>query len=217
MTTELAKPRFRGRLHQAAFIVSIPAGAILIALGKTGVARALGAIYAVCISALFGVSSAYHRLKWSPKAVQRMRRLDHSTIYLGIAGTYTPISVLALQGAWRWVILSLVWGGALTGIAIKGAWTGRKWADLIGGILYGVLGWIMVIAIPQVVRKAGIAPMVLIMSGGLLYSVGGILFAIRKPNPNPKVFGYHEIWHSFVTAASACHFAAVMALIVAAH
>lgn len=189
---------------------------MLIALGKTGQARALGAIYVVCISALFGVSAAYHRLTWSPKALQRMRRLDHSTIYAGIAGTYTPIAVLGLQGAWRWAMLSAIWGGALLGIVIKLRWLGTKGGDIAGGTLYGVLGWTAAIALPQVIRRGGIAPSVLIVAGGLLYSVGGILFAMRKPDPNPAVFGYHEVWHLFVTAASACHFAAVVTLVVSA-
>ncbi|GAC1413213.1 MAG: hemolysin III family protein [Actinomycetota bacterium] len=204
-------------MHQIAFIASIPAGAMLIAFGKTGAARALGAIYAMSLTAMFGVSAAYHRLNWSPAAIKRMRKLDHSTIYIAIAGTYTPISVLALHGTTRWAFLALAWGGASAGIAIKMGWLGRKWADITGGILYGVLGWLAVFALPQLARTAGLTPLLLIIAGGALYSVGGILFAMRKPNPNPAVFGYHEIWHSFVTAASACHYAAVITLVVAAH
>jgi len=143
-------PRFRGRIHQVAFIVSIPLGAILIALGRTGSIRAAAAIYAIALSGLFGVSASYHRLPWSDKARVRMQALDHSAIYLLIAGTYTPLSLLVLEGAWRWTMLGIAWSGALAGTAIK---TSRvRWGDGLGFALYLILGWTVVLAMPQIVR-----------------------------------------------------------------
>jgi hemolysin III len=206
-----ARPRFRGRIHQIAFIASVPAGSTLVALGRTGAARAAAAVYAVALSTLFGVSASYHRLDWSPRARARMQALDHSAIYLLIAGSYTPISVLVLEGAWRWTMLSLVWGGALAGTAIK---TSRvRWGDAPGFALYLVLGWSVVIAGPQITRNLSPAQLALLVAGGVLYTVGAILFAMRRPALKPATFGFHEVWHTFVLSAALCHYAVVAALV----
>lgn len=205
------KPRFRGRIHQIAFICSIPLGATLIALGRTGGIRVAAAVYAVALSTLFGVSASYHRLHWSDKARARMQALDHSAIYVLIAGTYTPISLLVLEGAWRWILLGIAWGGALAGTAIK---TSRvRWGDAPGFALYLILGWAVVLAAPQIVRNLHPALLALLVAGGVLYTVGAVLFAMRKPALRPATFGFHELWHTFVLSAALCHYVVVTALV----
>jgi hemolysin III len=209
------RPRLRGRLHQVAFICSIPAGVTLVALGRTGTARAAVGIYAVSVIALYGISASYHRLTWSAHARQLMRRLDHSTIFLLIAGSYTPLSILALRGAWRISILASVWGVALAGIALKMLRIER--VDRMGSMLYIALGWTAIVALPEVMRHMSAAGMALLFAGGILYTTGAIMFGRRRPNPNPRVFGYHEVWHSFVIGGSLCHYAMILMLATSAH
>jgi hemolysin III len=201
------KPLFRGWIHLIAFFVSIPAGVILVLLAQSAAARAAAAIYALSLTALFGASTAYHRVRWSPKASRRMKRLDHSMIFVLIAGSYTPISILVLHGAWSVVILSIAWAGAILGITLKLA----RIDGLHGvtGILYMGLGWLATIALPQLVRGMTVLQLVLLVTGGLLYTAGAIVFASRRPDPRPAIFGFHEVWHSFMVAAAACHFAMI--------
>lgn len=215
MTDVTTRPRLRGRLHQIAFIFSIPAGVVLVALGRTGRARAAAAIYAVGVMALYGVSASYHRIPWSPRARQLMRRLDHSTIFLFIAATYTPFSVLALHGAWRISILAAVWGAAAIGVALK--MTRLKAASRAGTAMYVALGWTAVVALPQLVKNLSTASIALLFVGGALYTTGAIIYALRRPDPDPRVFGYHELYHSFVIVGSLCHYAMIMSLAVSAH
>jgi hemolysin III len=210
-TTPETKPRFRGVLHQIAFFVAIPAGLVLVALGDTGAARAAAAVFAFSLCGLYGVSSAYHRLHWSPQALSRMRLLDHSMIFVLIAGSYTAVSVLALRGKWAPVLLAVVWLGAVSGIVLK--FVGIERTRHITGSMYIVLGWAAIFAAPEFVRRASPAVLALIAAGGVLYTLGSIVLVRRKPDPDPRVFGYHEIWHSMVVAASACHYAAVVLLI----
>lgn len=209
-----AKPRFRGRLHQVAFFASIPQGLALVAVPAGAVARVAAAIYALSLSGLYGVSAAYHRLQWSPKALARMRRLDHSMIFVLIAGTYTPVSLLVLHGAWAWLSLAVVWAGAATGVCLKvfGFERTRKAA----GALYIVLGWIAVLAAPWIVPRLGAAPISLIAVGGVLYTAGAVVLLRKRPDPNPYVFGYHEVWHTLVVAASLCHYTAILLALAAA-
>ncbi|MGH2829226.1 MAG: PAQR family membrane homeostasis protein TrhA [Actinomycetota bacterium] len=203
-------PRLRGRLHQIAFIASIPMGATMVALGPTGLARAATAIYSVCVTALFGVSASYHRFPWSPQARRRMQRLDHSTIFVLIAGSYTPFSLLALRGAWRWSILVTVWGIALVGVALKALRLER--VDRLGMALYLALGWTALVALPQLLGRLGPAGTALLFLGGVLYTVGAVIFVLHRPDPNPRVFGYHELWHSLVVAGCVCHWATILLL-----
>ena len=209
------KPRLRGRLHQIAFIVWIPAGITLVAVGRTALARVAAAIYSVSVLALYGVSASYHRLTWSPRARRWMRRLDHSTIFILIAGSYTPLGLLALHHAWRVSILATVWGVALVGIVLKLVHIEKM--DRIGMVLYIGLGWTAVVALPQMIRSLGTASIVLLFTGGILYTVGAIFFALHRPDPNPRVFGYHEVWHSMVIGGSVCHYAMILLLALAAH
>jgi len=207
------KPRLRGRIHQVAFIVSIPAGIVLVALGETPMARASTAVYAVTLAAMLGTSASYHRYPWSPVANERMQRLDHSMIFLLIAGTYTPFSALALHGAWQAAILSFVWTGAVVGIALKHL--RLRGMQAVTGTLYVTLGWLAIVAMPQFVTGLPVAATVLLFSGGILYTAGAIVLLRRRPDPIPAVFGYHEIWHVMVTGAVLCHYVAILVMLVA--
>lgn len=207
------KPALRGRLHQVAFFFWVPASVALVASGRTTAARAASAIYAVSVMALYGVSASYHRLPWSAHARQWMRRIDHSMIFVFIAGTYTPLSVLALRGAWRVSILAAVWGCAAIGVALK--ITRLRAASRAGTVMYVALGWTAIIALPQLVRQLTVIEVMLLFLGGALYTAGAIVYALHKPDPNPRVFGFHEVYHSLVIGGSLCHYAVILRLSVA--
>ena len=201
------KPRLRGVFHEYAFFVSLASGTLLVLLASTPRAWVAAAIYAASVSALFGVSALYHRVTWNGPARRRMRRLDHSMIFLLIAGTYTPVGLLVLQGTLATVVLAVVWGGALAGIVLELAWTrAPRW---LGGTVYLALGWVAVVAMPQLFARLGMAGGVLILAGGLIYSVGAAVYGLRRPNPVPAVFGYHEVFHLLVIAGVAAHFLAI--------
>jgi hemolysin III len=154
----------------------------------------------VSVSCLFGASALYHRVTWSPRVRRRMRQLDHAMIYVLIAGTYTPLSLLVLDDRLGSIVLGIVWGGALVGILVKLIWhTAPKWMSTA---LYLALGWVAVIVMPALWVKLGVLATVLLMGGGLLYSAGAIVYALRRPDPAPAVFGYHEIFHLLVVAAA---------------
>jgi hemolysin III len=201
------KPRLRGVLHQYAFFASLASGTLLVLLAATTKAAVAVAIYAASTSALFGVSALYHRVTWTPPARRRMRRLDHAMIFLLIAGTYTPVGLLVLHGTLGTVVLVVVWGGALAGIALELAWTrAPRW---LGGTVYLALGWVAVVAMPQLFARLGIAGGLLIVLGGLVYSAGAAVYALRRPDPVPAVFGYHEVFHLLVITGVAAHFLAI--------
>jgi hemolysin III len=202
------KPRLRGRSHEWAFFTSLGLGAALIAAADTPRSTLAMAIYAVSVSALFGTSALYHRIDWKrPRARQWMRRLDHSMIFFLIAGTYTPFALLVLDGAIADGILIAVWTGALAGSIVEILWTSHpKW---VSALIYLAVGWIAVVSFPAMLDAVGVGGMALIVGGGILYSAGALVYAIQRPNPNPAVFGYHEIFHLLVIAAAAVHFTAV--------
>jgi hemolysin III len=209
--TALTKPRWRGRLHQAAFFASIPAGITLVALAQGAEARWATAIFAVTLSGLFGVSAAYHRGQWSARAHQLMRRLDHSMIFVFIAGTYTPVTMVGLRPAWGITLLLLAWSGATVGVLIT-VLRFDRWSR-IGFAMYLVLGWLAIIAGPQLVHALSRVELALLATGGVLYTVGAVVLARKRPDPRPVVFGYHEIWHSLTLGASACHFTVILLLV----
>jgi hemolysin III len=209
-----ARPRFRGLLHQAAFFVAVPAGVALVSVARTGTTRAAAVVYALSLAGLYGTSAAYHRLPWSPKSRRWMKRLDHSMIFVLIAGTYTPFSLLVLDKPWSLVVLSIVWAGAAAGIALK--MLKIDGLKAVSGALYIGLGWLAVVVAPQIVRGLSRPALGLLLAGGILYTIGAIVLARRRPDPVPDVFGYHEIWHSFVVGASACHYAVILMLVLAA-
>jgi hemolysin III len=202
------KPRLRGVSHEWAFFVSLVAGGALVIAAPTSRATLAVAIYAASLSALLGVSALYHRVNWRrPSARRWMRRLDHSMIFLLIAGTTTPFALLVLDGPWANALLIAVWAGAAAGIVVELIWVDApKWATTI---VYLSVGWIGVLGFPGIVVSAGIGAGALIATGGVLYTTGAIVYARQRPDPNPAVFGYHEIFHLLVIAAAAAHFAAV--------
>lgn len=206
------RPRLRGVLHQYAFFASLALGALLV-VGASGVGeRASAAIFAGTVATMFGVSALYHRVTWRPTVRRWMRRLDHAAIYLLIAGTYTPFGLLALTGAWRWTVLPIVWGGALVAILLKLAWIdGPKWLSAAIGI---ALGWAGIVALPQLWEHAGRSGVALLLLGGSLYTLGAVVYAARRPDPVPAVFGYHELFHTLVIAAAACQYAAVASFVL---
>lgn len=214
MDVAAAKPRFRGRLHQAAFFVALPAGVVLVFLAHSATARVGGLVYAVTLAGLFGSSAAYHRGQWSERARRWMKRLDHSSIYLLIAGTYTPFCLLVLNGRLSIAILAVVWIGAIAGIGLK-MWR-IDGLHVTSGILYIALGWVVVVAGPEIVRNMSPLGVALVVLGGAFYTAGAIVLASKRPNPIPAVFGYHEVWHAATIAASACHYAAILLVLRAA-
>jgi hemolysin III len=205
----------RGRLHEIAFFVSVPLGIALIVLANTGKARFAAVVFATGLAGVYGASAAYHRVGWSDPARRRMKRLDHSMIFVLIAGTYTPLCLLALSGVWSVVMLATVWAGAITGIVLKQV--NIDGLRRVSGFLYIALGWISIITLPQLFHTMSVAAFTLVVVGGLLYTVGAIVFAVKRPDPNPAVFGYHEIWHAFTAGAGLCHYSAVLLLIIAVH
>jgi hemolysin III len=202
-----AKPRLRGVFHQYAFFVSLGSGTLLVLLAATTRASVAVAVYAASVSALFGVSALYHRVTWTGPARRRMRRLDHAMIFLLIAGTYTPVGLLVLKGTLAGVVLVVVWGGALAGIVLELAWArAPRW---LGGAVYLALGWVAIVAMPQLFARLGVTGGLLILAGGLVYSAGAAVYARRRPDPVPAVFGYHEVFHLLVIAGVAAHFLAI--------
>jgi hemolysin III len=207
-----SRPRLRGVLHQYAFFASLFAGVPLVATAPTPSARFAATAFATSVAAMFGVSAVYHRVTWRPRPRAWMARVDHATIYLLIAGTYTPYALLALSGAWRVVVLAVVWSGAGAAILLKFAWVDAPKA--LAAALGVALGWAGVAALPQLVEEVGAAATVLVVAGGALYTAGAVVYALRRPDPLPAVFGYHELFHALVVAGVACHYASVAFFVV---
>jgi hemolysin III len=188
--------------------------ATLVALARGTTARAAAVVYAVSLVGMFGVSASYHRLRWSARALVRIRTLDHSMIYLLIAGTYTPFALLVLNGGWRLWLLGAIWAGAAVGIALKVLRFDRSHG--LTGALYVVLGWAAIVAAPQFLHHLSPWAVGLVVAGGVLYTMGAGVLNRHWPNPRPLVFGYHEVWHSFMVSGSFCHYVAVLLVVVAA-
>ena len=208
---EPPKPRFRGRSHEWAFFASLGLAPALILAADGTKATVAFAIYAAAVCGLFGASALYHRVTWSPGARRWMRRLDHSMIFVMIAGTYTPFALLVLSGTLATVVLWVVWGGAIGGVVFKLVWIDAP--KLFIAAVYVALGSVGVVVIPQLLSKAGVAATTLIVVGGLLYIAGAVIYALRRPDPSPAVFGYHEVFHTLVIAAAAAHYVAVGAFV----
>jgi len=202
------KPKLRGVSHEWAFFLSLGFGVALIVLAKSPKATLAVGIYAVSLSALFGTSALYHRVNWTRPDVRIwMRRLDHSMIFFLIAGTYTPFALLALNGALASAILIVVWIGAIAGAIVEMVWIDHpKW---VAALIYLSLGWVAVVAFPDLWTSMGVGGALLVAAGGLLYTAGAVVYATQRPNPNPAIFGYHEVFHLFVIAAAIAHFTAI--------
>lgn len=207
---DIGKPRMRGWLHAYAFFVAAVCGIVLCALAATrpGVAPLVScAIYSVTVCGLFGTSALYHRRVWTPRGFQVMRRLDHSMIFIFIAGTYTPFCTLLLTGRTAVLLLVTVWAGAFAGVLMKLV---RPHAPrLLSAPLYLALGWVAVAVLPEIHRAGGMGVLTLLLAGGAAYSVGALLYALRRPNPWPSVFGHHEMFHACTLVAAVCHHVAV--------
>jgi hemolysin III len=201
------KPRLRGVLHEAAFAISLVTGTVLICLADGARERVAVAVYAVSVALLFGTSAAYHRGAWSPRGYDVMARLDHSMIFVLIAGSYTPFGLLLLHGALQWIVLGVVWGGAVVGVVLRN--TVRRPPRWLFVGLYLALGWVALGIFPPVLHRGGVAVLVLLAVGGLFYTAGALVYALRRPNPSPRWFGFHEVFHACTLLAFATHYAAV--------
>ncbi|MEP6476801.1 MAG: hemolysin III family protein [Actinomycetota bacterium] len=208
----LPKPRLRGRIHRMAFYAAIPAGLVLVALAPGVRAKVACAIYALALVALFGVSSTYHLGRHTDEQRARWRRADHATIFVLIAGTYTPFCLLALRGTAATVELAIVWIGALAGVAIK-MW--RVDLHVLSGFMYIGLGWVAVVTLPAIARGLDTPGTVLLVTGGALFTLGALVLATHRPNPWPRTFGYHEIWHTMTVIAAGCQYVAILRMVMA--
>jgi hemolysin III len=205
------RPRLRGVLHQIGFVVACIIGCVFVSTLDGRRLVAAGA-FAASAAAMLGASALYHRVTWSPRARLRMRRVDHAGIYLLIAGTYTPVGLLALHGTLQTVVLAVVWAGSALAIVLKLCWVAApKWLSAVIAI---ALGWVGVAAMPQLAHNAGIAAVVLLACGGIAYTAGALVYAFKRPNPAPAVFGYHELFHTLTLVALACQYVAVAFFVV---
>lgn len=198
-------------MHLVCFFLAIPAGVTIVALAQSPRGRLAALVYATGLVALFGVSGAYHRLNWSAEARRWMQKLDHGTIFLMIAGSYTPVCLLVLRGWVASTMLAIAWAGAAIGFVL--AFTEGRASRMVRGALYICLGWASVVAIPQMWTHMSPMELVLIAVGGVLFTVGSIFLFTHWPDPFPRVFGYHEVWHLLVVTAVACHFVAIASVI----
>lgn len=208
---ELLKPRLRGVLHAYAFFAALGAGAMLVAAADGGRERLAAAVYATGLAGLLGTSALYHRVTWPPRARMWMRRLDHSMIFVLIAATATPVALLVLEEPLRTILLATAWGGAGAGVVLSLLWpTAPKWVSSAVYVGVGLSGFM---ALPRLASDQ-LPALVLIGIGGLLYSVGAVVYAAGRPDPWPGTFGYHEVFHALVTAAAALHFVAVCLVVL---
>jgi hemolysin III len=208
----LPKPLLRGVLHQVGFSVSLVVGTLLI-VGADGARRhAAAAVFAGSVAVCFGASALYHRVTWTPRLRLWMRRVDHAGVYLLIAGTYTPVCLLVLDGSWRLVVLVMVYAGAGAAIVLKFAWVeAPKWVAAVLGI---ALGWAGIAVLPQLAVRLNPAAVALLGVGGLAYTAGAIIYARRRPNPLPAVFGYHELFHALTLVAVVCQYVAIAFFVI---
>jgi hemolysin III len=204
------KPRLRGWLHAYAAAISIASGVTLVALAaalRGGQAGATTAVYSVTVTLLFGTSALYHRRNWGARGRAVMSRLDHSMIFVFIAGTYTPIAALTLRGAARPTVLAVVWAGAMLGVALRMLWpSAPRWLTVP---CYVALGWVAVFVFPQLLHNGGVTAFVLIATGGLIYTLGAVVYGIKRPNPWPQTLGFHEVFHLCTLVAALCHYVAI--------
>lgn len=208
----LERPRLRGVFHQYAFFAALVAGVVLVVVADTWRERLAMWIYGGALASMFGVSALYHRVTWrSPSVRKWMRRLDHSTILLLIAGTYTPFALLAFDGTIADVILIVVWSGAAAGLVLNLLWVDAP--TWLTALVFIALGWVGAVAVPELL-EFGVVPALLVFAGGALYTVGALAYAFKRPNPRPHSFGYHEIFHLLVIGAAAFHFVAIAAYVL---
>jgi hemolysin III len=193
------RPLLRGWSHQIAFLLAVPAGVVLGLETHTALGRVSAIVYASTVAFMFGVSGIYHRVTWRGAWRRRMRRIDHAGIYLLIAGSYTPFGLIVLNDEWQVVVLSIVWTGTALAILLRAIWVeAPKW---LAAAIAIPLGWVAVIVLPQIVHRLGLTACLLVLVGGILFTAGGLVYALRRPDPAPRVFGYHELFHALVIVA----------------
>jgi hemolysin III len=204
---QAVKPRLRGWIHAGSFPLVLAAGIVLVGLAADARTRWAGAIFGVTAAMLFGVSAMYHRGTWSPRVAGILKRFDHSNIFLIIAGTYTPFAVLLLPEGHGRTLLWIIWAGALAGIAFRIFWVGApRWLYVPA---YVAMGWVAVAYLPSFLKAGGPAVLTLVVVGGVLYTAGGIIYGIKRPNPSPRWFGFHEIFHVLTVVAFITHYVGV--------
>jgi hemolysin III len=202
------RPRLRGVSHQWAFFISLILGVVLVVTAPPGRGTLAAAIYAACVTLLFGASALYHRVTWRTDNARRwMRRLDHSAIFLLIAGTYTPFALLVLHGSLADVVLAVMWSGAVGGILLKLLWIDAP--KPLAAVIYVALGFVAVAVTPELIGQVGVVASTLVVLGGILYTLGAVTYALRRPDPLPAVFGYHEVFHALVIVAAALQYAVI--------
>ena len=197
----------RGVTHFWAFWCALAATVPLVALAPNGMARGAALVYGAGMCVLFAGSAAFHRLRCGPRLRSLLCRIDHSAIFIFIAASYTPVAMLVLDGPTATVLLTSAWAGAIAGVALSLAWIGAP--RVLFAATYVALGWIALLALPDLVSQLPVAPMLLIAAGGLLYTAGAVVYATQRPDPNPAIFGYHEVFHAFVIAAALIHFSVI--------
>jgi hemolysin III len=201
------KPLLRGVTHAYAFWAALGAAIVLTIMVPAGTPRIAAVVYGVGLCGLFAASGTYHRWRWNPRWRPVLRRIDHSTIFVFIAATYTPVALLVMHGTLRWVILAAVWAGAIGGVILSVAWITAP--RVLSAACYLALGWVSAFALPQMIQHLDLAPLILLGLGGLLYTVGAVVYATKRPDPWPRIFGFHEVFHALVVAAAVVQFVAL--------
>ena len=202
----LVKPKLRGVFHEIGFYAAVATGVVLVVTAEPGKARTAAAIFASCVALCFGASALYHRPTWAPRARAWLARLDHAGIYFLIAGTYAPFGLIVMSRAWAIPILATVWGGAFLAIVLKLFWV--RAPKRLSAAIALALGWVAAAAFPQLLKLSTVG-LLLVIAGGILYTAGAVIYALRRPDPIPRVFGYHELFHVLTVAAAACQYVAV--------
>jgi hemolysin III len=206
------RPLLRGVSHAYAFWAALAAAVVLTAVVPAGTPRIAALIYGVGLCALFAASGTYHRWRWDQRWRPLLRRIDHSTIFVFIAASYTPVGLLVLKPPTSTIVLSAVWLAAAVGVTLSICWIDApRWVQ---ALCYVVTGWIALAALPQLLAGAGVVPFVLFALGGAVYSLGALVYAARRPDPWPRVFGFHEVFHALVIAAALVHFVAMAGWVI---
>jgi hemolysin III len=209
------KPRLRGWLHAGTFPLAVVAGIVLVCVAPTSAGRLTAGVFTLTAALLFGTSAVYHRGTWSPRVQRVLKRLDHSNIFLIIAGSYTPFAALLLEPGKARTLLLIVWLGALGGVLFRVFWVGApRW---LYTPVYIALGWVAVVYLPDFLRAGGVALLTLVVVGGLLYTIGGVVYGLKRPNPSPRWFGFHEVFHACTVAAFTVHYIAVSFAVYSHH
>lgn len=207
-----SSPRFRGSLHTWASVAVLPMAIALLRRAETSQQRVVIICYATGIAAMFGGSALYHRISWTAKTKRIMQRVDHSTIFCAIAGTYSPIGVLVLSGGLRVAVLATVWIGALVGVLLQ--WTPQPPSRVLSAAIYVIVGWAALMAVPQLVAGLGLGAFVLLVAGGLAFTAGSVVYTLKHPDPLPLIFGYHEVFHLFTLIGAGLHYLAIRGLLL---